>query len=127
LQLPQPFTLTAASYNITVVGAVTTASLEVYSWNGTGPGTLLAVQDLSVGDLAIGAHDVTLSTPLQIDNDSFCIGLRSDETFSIGRDGSSGPGNQSFISAPDCGGGAVFTPISVATTGNLCMHPTITP
>jgi cysteine-rich repeat protein len=127
LGLPQPYTLTEVSYNIYGHDNPTSMALEVYAWTGSGPGTLLASEPLSSANFSFGVHTYSLPTPVVLESDSFCVGLRADAMFSLNRDPTSGPGHISFIEAPECGATS-FGPISgTGMSGNFCIRPTLLP
>jgi cysteine-rich repeat protein len=128
LDLPTPYTLTEAAYTLSLADAPTTASLEVYTWDGDGPGALLASQTLDpANDFSLGMHSIVLTTPLDIDSGDFCIGLRSNVRFSMSRDAGSSQGTETFIEAPSCMATS-FIPVSITGfSGNWCIVPTVVP
>jgi cysteine-rich repeat protein len=127
LDLPLPYSLSEIAYNIFDTDDPEDVALEVYSWTGGGPGALLASQPLSTSDVEVGAHTIELSTPLEIQASSFCVGLRANGMFTMSRDPTSSAGHHSFIEVPACGANT-FVPISAATaTGNYCIRPTLLP
>ncbi|MEM9488367.1 MAG: hypothetical protein AAGC55_04435 [Myxococcota bacterium] len=133
--LPPPFLVTDISYQIVatpdIPNPTTPYSIGVYTRlpETGGPGELIGTVPMTVENISVGPHQVTLAAPIEVATSSFCLGVVATEgqdVYSLGMS-STAPGTMEAWG--DCDGDGIFTNIVSAvpelTTGNLCITATV--
>jgi hypothetical protein len=104
-------------------------NIEVYSWSGTGPpGTLAGSQPVPANGLNTGRQTITLSNPIEITTQDFCVGLNGtdpNDGFRLLFSETSQEFGVSYFVASICGIDNFDAVANIVGPGNWCITATI--
>lgn len=126
VSLTPPFDVTRVTYQVGQLQITPTQfTLEVRSWTGSGPGTVLGTHALTGTDAALGSHVINLTNPISVNASSFCVVVDGNQPFAISYDTANVVPDHSLLTADDCNLTTFNTLASIGYPGNLCISARI--